>query len=72
MKMVNDNLTGRVLKKSEKERLTSDIDAMEIEAEKWDAQYTYSGKKGYMPLLGFIPGLDWCCGYEFREGNVPP
>jgi len=72
MKKVNDNFTARILKRTQKEELTLDIDATEIEADKFDAKYTYKGKKGYMPILGFIPELDLCCGYEFREGNVPP
>lgn len=72
MKSINDNFTRRIIKKAEKKELTLDIDAMEIEAEKYYAEWTYNGVKGYMPLLGFIPELDWCCGYEFREGNVCP
>ncbi|MBI5574628.1 MAG: IS1380 family transposase [Elusimicrobia bacterium] len=69
---LNDNITGRIIKRAKEKELTLDIDATEIEAEKFDARYTYNGNKGYMPILGFIPELDLCCGYEFREGNVPP
>jgi len=69
---INDTLTERIIKRTKEEELTLDIDATEIEAEKNDAQYTYNGNKGYMPILGFIAEIDWCCGYEFREGNVPP
>lgn len=69
---VNDNLVRRMVRKTEEERLTLDIDAVGIEAEKEDAEYTYKGYKGYMPLLGFIPEIGCCVGYEFREGNVPP
>ena len=72
LKIVNDNLTRRVARKAKAEDFTLDIDAMEIEAEKEEAHYTYKGNKGYMPLAGFIPELDWCLGYEFREGNVAP
>ncbi|MFH0948753.1 MAG: transposase [Elusimicrobiota bacterium] len=72
IKTTNDNFTTRILKKAKKEEFTLDIDAMEIEANKYDAQYTYNKVKGYMPLLGFIPELDLNIGYEFREGNVPP
>lgn len=72
MKEVNDNFLKRILKRVNKDNLTLDIDAMEIEAEKYSAEYTYNGVKGYMPILGFIPELDLCCGYEFREGNVAP
>jgi len=69
---INDTIVGRIIKRTKEEYLTLDIDATEIEAEKNDAQYTYNGNKGYMPILGFIPEIDLCCGYEFREGNVPP
>ncbi len=69
---LNDNITARIIKRAKEEELTLDIDATEIEAEKLEARYTYNGNKGYMPLLGFIPELDLCCGYEFRQGNVPP
>lgn len=72
LKRINDKLTERIIKKAEKQELTLDIDAMEIEAAKFDAEYTYNKVKGYMPLLGFIAELDWCCGYEFREGNISP
>lgn len=69
---VNDNFTRRIIKKSVLNEFTLDIDATEIPADKYYAEYTYKGNKGYMPLLGFIPELDWCCGYEFRAGNVAP
>lgn len=72
MKEVNDNFTKRILRRAEKKEWTLDIDAMEIEADKYYAEYTYNKVKGYMPLLGFISELDLCCGYEFREGNVTP
>jgi len=72
IKIINDNFTVRIAKRTERKGLTLDIDAMEITADKFEAEYTYKGNKGYMPILGFIPELDWCCGYEFREGNVPP
>jgi hypothetical protein len=72
LKTINDNLTGRIIKRAKEKELTLDIDAMEIEADKYYAEYTYNGNKGYMPLLGFIPEVDMCCGYEFRAGNVPP
>ena len=69
---INANMTVRILRKAKEEEFTLDIDATEIEAEKRAAKYTYNGVKGYMPILGFIPELGWCCGYEFREGNVGP
>jgi len=72
IRQVNNVLSKRVLKRAKQEGFTLDIDASGIEAEKRHALYTYLGYKGNMPMLGFIPELDWCIGYEFREGNVSP
>jgi len=72
IKIINDNLSIRILKRAEQKEMTLDIDATEIEANKREAKYTYNGNKGYMPLLGFIPEMDLCIGYEFREGNKSP
>ncbi len=46
---------------------TLDIDGTGIVGEKILAAYTYEGYKGCMPILGFVPELDICIGYEFRE-----
>ncbi len=72
IKFINDNLTRKVLKRAEGEEFTLDIDAMEIEAGKREALYTYNGNKGYMPIMGFIVELDWCIKNELREGNICP
>ena len=72
LKIINDNLVKRIIKRAKEEGLTLDIDAMEIEADKYYAERTYTGVKGYMPLLGFIPELDLCIGHEFRAGNEAP
>jgi hypothetical protein len=69
---INDSIVKRMIRRSADENLTLDIDATGIEADKYEAAYTYKGYKGYMPLLGFIPEIGCCAGYEFREGNVPP
>jgi len=72
LRQINNVLSKRVVKKAKQEGFTLDIDASGIEAQKRHALHTYLGYKGYMPMLGFIPELDWCIGYEFREGNIPP
>lgn len=69
---MNDGLVRRLLRRVEGEAVTLDVDATAIVASKDAAQYTYKGHKGYMPLLGFIPEIDCCVGYEFREGNESP
>jgi hypothetical protein len=45
---------------------------MQVAGEKQDAQFTYQGEKGYMPMLGYLfePGI--CLMDEFREGNESP
>ena len=70
--IINKNLSKKALKKEGEKELTLDIDGMEVEGEKEEAKWTYKGNKGYMPMLGFIPEMDWCIGYEFREGNRAP
>lgn len=72
MEIINKNLTRRGIKKAKVDGFTLDIDAMGIEADKREAAYTYKGNKGYMPIMGFLPEIDWCVGYEFREGNISP
>jgi hypothetical protein len=72
IKGINDRIIKRLLRRCCDETLTLDIDATGIEAHKADAAYTYKGYKGYMPMLGFIPEIGCCAGYEFREGNEAP
>jgi hypothetical protein len=69
---VRDILTDRLLRRDGCADYTLDMDAMSVEGEKQDAQYTYQGKKGYMPMLGYLfePGI--CLLDEFREGNESP
>lgn len=72
IKQVHDNLSIKVIKKSKEEGYTLDIDGMVVYSEKEKAEMTYKWEKGYIPMLGFLAEIDWCIGYEFREGNVPP
>lgn len=69
---VRDILTHRLLRREKRMDYTLDIDAMQVEGEKQDAQFTYQGDKGYMPMLGYLfePGI--CLFDEFREGNESP
>jgi hypothetical protein len=48
------------------------VDATLIEAEKRDAQWSYQGVRGYMPMLGFLFETPVCLVDEFRAGNVSP
>jgi hypothetical protein len=69
---VRDTLTVRLLRRDGVTNYTLDVDATLIEADKRDAQWSYQGVKGYMPLLGFLFETPVCLVDEFREGNVSP
>ncbi|MBF0554740.1 MAG: transposase [Nitrospirae bacterium] len=69
---VRERATHRLLKRDGIKEYTLDADATEIIAEKDEANYTYKGNKGYMPMLGFLYEAKLCIYDEFREGNTPP
>jgi len=69
---VRDALTARILRRDGVTAYTLDVDATLVEAEKRDAQWSYQGVKGYMPLLGFLFETPVCLVEEFRDGNVSP
>ena len=69
---VRDTTNHRILRRDKAEDYTLDMDATQVEGEKADAQYTYKGEKGYMPLLGFLFEPAICLYDEFREGNESP
>ena len=69
---VRDLLNQRILRRDGITEYTLDADAMQIEGEKQQAEWTYQGVKGYMPLLGFLFETPLCLAEEFREGNVAP
>lgn len=67
---VRDAINQRLLRRDGIAEYTLDADAMFVEGEKRDAQWSYLKEKGYMPMLGFLfePGI--CLHEEFREGNA--
>ena len=69
---VRDLLNQRILRREGITEYTLDVDATQIEAEKQEAQWTYQGVKGYMPMLGFLLETPVCLYEEFREGHVAP
>ncbi|MBF0517732.1 MAG: IS1380 family transposase [Nitrospirae bacterium] len=69
---VREKINQRLLKRDGIKEYTLDADATEIIAEKNDANYTYKGNKGYMPMLGFLYEAKLCIYDEFREGNASP
>jgi hypothetical protein len=52
--------------------ITLDIDASEVIANKSDAQWTYKGNKGYMPMIGHISQTGQIVATDFRQGNTSP
>ena len=52
--------------------VTLDIDATPALCAKREAQRTYLGEQGYMPMLGHIEATGQVVGCEFRAGNVAP
>ena len=69
---VRDKINGRILKRDKATQYTLDADATEIVGEKADAEFTYNGNRGYMPMVGFLYETPVCLYDEFREGNVAP
>jgi len=69
---VRDRVNQRILRRDARPDYTLDMDAMQVEAEKAEARFTYQGEKGYMPMLGFLFEPALCLVDEFREGNESP
>jgi len=69
---IRDLINQRLLRHDGITDYTLDADAMQIEGEKQEAEWTYQGVKGYLPMLGFLFETPICLFEEFREGNVSP
>lgn len=69
---VREAINHRIMRRDGITDYTLDADATEIVGEKEDANYTYKGNKGYMPMVGFLYENNLCLYDEFREGNVAP
>lgn len=52
--------------------LTLDLDTTVIEAPKGDGVVSYTGVRGYNPLLAYSPELDLFLGSRFQPGNASP
>ncbi len=70
--LVNQQQIRRALKQESITDYTLDLDATQIVAEKQEAQWTYKGERGYMPMLGHLAENGLVIGEEFREGNEAP
>ena len=69
---VRDALTARLLRRDGHTTYTLDADATLVVGEKRNAQWSYKGVRGYMPMLGFLWETPVCLVDEFREGTVSP
>ena len=67
---LNRRLLGQALGRCR--RVTLDIDATPVLADKQAARRTYLGARGYMPMLGHIGATGQAAGCEFKAGNVAP
>lgn len=70
--LLNRRILKRAMKRDGIKGYTLDIDATGIKAEKFYANKTYKGFKGYMPMVGHIAENSMVLCDEFREGNVSP
>jgi len=70
--VVNRHQVQRALRRETITDYTLDLDATQIVAEKREAQWTYKGERGYMPMLGHLAENGLVLGEEFREGNEAP
>jgi hypothetical protein len=53
-------------------KVTLDIDATEVVANKAGAHWTYNKNKGYMPMVGHIAETGQILSCDFRQGNAAP
>lgn len=72
LRRINERLVATRLRQSERTEHTLDGDASQIVAEKHEAQFTYKGEQGYMPMIGHLAEAGVVIHDEFREGNVAP
>jgi len=68
----NNIVLKRSLKQSGLKEFTLDIDATQIVGWKHDAEFTYKGENGYMPIVGHIAETGLVIHDEFRDGNIAP
>ncbi|MFQ5814566.1 MAG: IS1380 family transposase [Anaerolineae bacterium] len=64
-------LAGRLQTKHAPRRATLDVDATIIEAQKQEAQWTYTHVQGYQPLMAFLAETQTILGAQWRPGNTP-
>ena len=68
---VNRDLMGRATRQEGPWKATMDMDALVIESDKREAEYTYLGDRGYQPVIVSWAEQDLILTDQFRDGNVP-
>jgi hypothetical protein len=69
---VNQEISKRLIELSGIKVATIENDATCVFSHKEQAQGTYKGGIGYMPVIGSVAELGLIIGDEFRDGNVAP
>lgn len=72
LQMVKNKQLKWAMKREAEKDFTLDIDASQIIAAKYAAEFTYKHEKGYMPMLGHLAENGLIIHEEFREGNAAP
>jgi hypothetical protein len=68
---VNRDLIGKAPRQQAPWKATMDMDALVIESDKREAEYTYLGGRGYQPVIVSWAEPDLILTDQFRDGNVP-
>jgi len=69
MHRVNRRIGRDILRRDSGEAYTLIVDPYILEANKYEAQRTYLGVKGYRPVVATLKELGVCIAHEFRAGN---
>lgn len=68
---VNGTIIGHVQARRPMSEATIDLDAVILECERKEAEWTYEGTKGYQPVVAMWAEQDLVLADEYRDGNVP-
>lgn len=66
---VNRRIAREILKRDERSEYTLIVDPYILEANKYEAQMTYRGVRGYRPGVATLKELGLCVASRFKEGN---
>jgi len=69
MDRINRRIARDILRRDSGEAYTLIVDPYILEANKYEAQRTYLGVKGYRPVVATLKELGVCLAHEFKAGN---